>query len=87
MLGGFMGVAKKLISMDESIARELEIISKALNKSQKEIVESALDFYFDYTDGIIADKITQDIIDGTIKVYDNKEVYDELGIDVEEIEG
>ncbi|MCB4205451.1 hypothetical protein LF845_10845 [Deferribacterales bacterium Es71-Z0220] len=82
-----MGVAKKLISMDESIARELEIISKALNKSQKEIVESALDFYFDYTDGIIADKITQDIIDGTIKVYDNKEVYDELGIDVEEIEG
>jgi hypothetical protein len=82
-----MGVAKKLISMDESIARELEIISKALNKSQKEIVESALDFYFDYTDGIIADKITQDIIDGTIKVYDSKEVYDELGIDVEEIEG
>ncbi|KAA0257619.1 MULTISPECIES: BfmA/BtgA family mobilization protein [Deferribacter] len=82
-----MAVVKKLISLDESVARELEIISKALNKSQKEIVEAALDFYFDYTDGIIADKITDDIKEGKIKVYDSKEVYDELGIDVKEVEG
>jgi len=57
-----------------------------LNKSQKDIVESSLDFYFDYADGIIADKITDDIKAGKIKVYDESEVYDNLGIDIESIE-
>ena len=61
-------------------------MSKALNKSQKDIVESALDFYFDYTDGIVADKITDDIKQGKLKVYDSKEVYDKLGIEIENFE-
>jgi len=81
-----MSSVKKLISFDESVANELEIVSKALNKSQKEIVESALDFYFDYTDGIIADKITDDIKAGKMKVYDESEVYENLGIDIENSE-
>ncbi|TYB33580.1 MAG: hypothetical protein FXF49_05605 [Flexistipes sinusarabici] len=81
-----MPTVKKLISFDESVANELEIVSKALNKSQKEIVESALDFYFDYTDGIIADKITDDIKAGKMKVYDEIEVYKNLGIDIENSE-
>jgi len=81
-----MSSVKKLISLDESVANELEIVSKALNKSQKEIVESALDFYFDYTDGIIADKITDDIKAGKMKVYDESEVYENLGIDIENSE-
>ncbi len=81
-----MSSVKKLISFDESVANELEIVSKALNKSQKEIVESALDFYFDYTDGIIADKITDDIKTGKMKVYDESEVYENLGIDIENSE-
>jgi len=80
-----MGAVKKLISLDESIANELKIVSKALGKSQKEIVESALDFYFDYTDGIVADQITEDIKKGKIKVYDSNEVYNELDIDSENI--
>jgi len=61
-------------------------VAKILNKSQKDIVESSLDFYFDYADGIIADKITDDIKAGKIKVYDESEVYDNLGIDIESIE-
>jgi len=81
-----MPTVKKLISFDESVANELEIVSKALNKSQKEIVESALDFYFDYTDGIIADKITDDIKAGKMKVYDESEIYENLGIDIENSE-
>ena len=81
-----MPTVKKLISFDESVANELEIVSKALNKSQKEIVESALDFYFDYTDGIVADKITDDIKAGKMKVYDENEVYESLGIDIENSE-
>jgi predicted transcriptional regulator len=77
-----MASVKKLFSLDENIARELDIVAEALHKSQKEIVESALDFYFDYTDGLVADKITQDIKLGKMKVYESKDVYKELGIEL-----
>lgn len=47
-----MGTVKKLFALDEDIARELDIVASVLHKSQKEVVETALDFYFDYTDRI-----------------------------------
>ncbi len=78
-----MAVVKKLISLDSSVAKELEAVSKILNKTQKEVVEEALDFYFDYTDGIIADDITQKIKDKKMKVYDSSKVYKKLGITIE----
>jgi len=77
-----MGTVKKLISLDEGIAKELETVADALHKSQKEIVENALDFYFDYTDTVVADKITKEIKSGEMKVYDSDEVYKELGIEI-----
>ena len=77
-----MGTVKKLFALDEGIARELEIVASALDKSQKEVVETALDFYFDYTDGIIADKITNEIKNGRMAVLDSEEVYKELGIEL-----
>jgi len=77
-----MATVKKLFTLDEKVARELEMVAKALNRSQKEVVESALDFYFDYTDGIIADKITKEIKDGKMEVKDAKDVYEELGIEI-----
>ncbi|MDK9692687.1 MAG: hypothetical protein OEL19_00400 [Sulfurimonas sp.] len=77
-----MASVKKLFSLDESIVKELDIVASALHKSQKEVVEAALDYYFDYTDGIVADKITQDIKSGKMKTYDSKDVYKELGIEL-----
>jgi predicted DNA-binding protein len=77
-----MGTVKKLFALDEGIARELEIVAAAINKSQKEVVETALDFYFDYTDGIVADKITEEIKSGKMKVHNSNEVYNKLGIDL-----
>jgi len=77
-----MATVKKLFTLEESLASELELIATTLKKSQKEVVENALNFYFDYTDGIVADKITQDIKDGNMKVYDSKEVYKKLGIEI-----
>lgn len=77
-----MATVKKLFSLDESVAKELEVVSKALHKSQKEIVESALDFYFDYTDGLVADTITAEIKSGKMKVYSSDEVNKELGIEL-----
>ncbi len=77
-----MATIKKLFSLDESIAKELEVVASALHKSQKEVVENALDFYFDYTDSVVADSVTKEIKDGNMKVYDAKEVYEELGIEI-----
>jgi len=77
-----MSVTKKLISMDETLAKELSAVSKLLGVSQREIVERALDFYFDYLDVAIAEKISKDIEEGRMKVYEAEEVFKELGIDV-----
>lgn len=77
-----MATVKKLISLDEGIAKELENVADALHKSQREIVENALDFYFDYTDTVVADKITKEIKSGDMKVYESEEVYKELGIEL-----
>ena len=77
-----MATVKKLISLDETLAKELETVANALHKSQKEVVESALDFYFDYTDGIVADKVSSEIALGTMKVYKSEDVYEELGIEL-----
>jgi len=77
-----MATVKKLISLDEGIAKELENVADALHKSQREVVENALDFYFDYTDVVVADKITKEILSGDMKVYNSEDVYDELGIEL-----
>lgn len=76
-----MATVKKLISLDENVAKELDRVASALSVSQRELIESALDFYFDYTDGILADKITDEIRAGTMKTYSSEEVYKELGIE------
>ena len=77
-----MATVKKLFSLDEHLAKELENVSNALHKTQREVLESALDFYFDYTDTVVADKVTRDIKSGKMEVYDAKDVYKELGIEL-----
>jgi len=77
-----MATVKKLFSFDESMARELEVVASVMKKSQKEIVENALDFYFDYTDTLVTNSVTKDIKDGKMKVYDSKEIYKKLGIEI-----
>ena len=77
-----MAVTKKMISMDEALAEELSAVSKLLGISQREIVEKALDFYFDYLDVAVAEKISKEIEEGRMKVYDAEEVFGELEKDV-----
>ncbi|MDF1880313.1 hypothetical protein JHD50_03170 [Sulfurimonas sp. MAG313] len=79
-----MATVKKLFSLDESIANELKAVADAMHKSQKEVLETALDFYFDYTDSVVADSVTRDIKEGKTKVFDSADVYEELGIDIED---
>ena len=77
-----MAAVKKLISMEEGLAKELENVSKILGIPQSELVEKALDFYLDYIDGMIADKVSRGIKEGKIKVKDADEVFKRLGINV-----
>ncbi len=77
-----MSAVKKLFTLDESVAHELELVAKALNTTQKEIVQRALDFYFDYTDAVVAQKIADDVKSKKEPVFDAKEVFEELGLDV-----
>ena len=78
-----MSTVKKLITLDENIAKELEIAAEILEKKQREIIENAIDFYLDYMDALIADKIIDEINSGKMKAYNSKEVYEKLGIDID----
>ncbi|CAA6815549.1 MAG: Unknown protein [uncultured Sulfurovum sp.] len=76
-----MAVVKKLISLDSVIAEELESLSKTLDITQKELIERALDFYFDHTDSITAQKLSDDVASGKVKVHDADDVFAELGLE------
>jgi len=76
-----MSVVKKLISFDSAVAEELETLSKTLDITQKELIERALDFYFDHTDSITAQKISDDVVSGKEKVHDADDVFKELGLE------
>ena len=76
-----MSVVKKLISFDSVVAEELESLSETLKITQKELIERALDFYFDHTDSITAQKISDDVVAGKEKVHDADDVFKELGLE------
>jgi len=76
-----MSVVKKLISFDSVVAEELESLSKTLDITQKELIERALDFYFDHTDSITAQKISDDVVAGKEKVHNADDVFAELGLE------
>ena len=76
-----MAVVKKLISMDEGVARELERLSEMLGTTQKDVIERALDFYFDHTDAMIAQKISRDIREGKMAVHDADELFASMGLE------
>ena len=76
-----MSVVKKLISFDSVVAEELESLSRTLDITQKELIERALDFYFDHTDSITAQKLSDDVASGKVKVHDADDVFAELGLE------
>jgi len=77
-----MATVKKLISIEEALAKELEAVSKILGVPQSKIVEKALDFYLDYVDGMVAERISDGIKKGEIKIKDAEEVFKNLGIEI-----
>ena len=75
-----MSAVKKLISLDSGVARELELVADALSMTQREVVERALDFYFDHTDAVVAQKISKRIEAGEEQVHDAEELFASMGL-------
>jgi hypothetical protein len=76
-----MSIVKKLISFDSVVADELESLSKTLDITQKELIERALDFYFDHTDSMTAQNISDAVASDEEKVHDADDVFKELGLE------
>ena len=77
-----MKTIKGSIDIENNLIEEIKQVSEALGISQSEFIERAVNFYLDYIDGLIADKISKEVKKGNIKVKDADEVFKELGIDV-----
>ncbi len=77
-----MKTIKGSIDIENNLIEEIKQVSEALGISQSEFIERAINFYLDYIDGLIADKISKEVKKGNIKVKDADEVFKELGIDV-----
>ena len=77
-----MKVAKGNLDIENSLIEEIKQVSETLGISQNEFIERAINFYLDYIDGLIADKISKEVKKGNIKVKDADEVFKELGINV-----
>ncbi|MEO2068632.1 MAG: ribbon-helix-helix domain-containing protein [Desulfurobacteriaceae bacterium] len=68
-------MSSKLISIDETLVHELSVISKLLGVSQQEIIEEALELYFNHLELTIAEKISKEIKEGKMKLYKAENVF------------
>ncbi|MBD3809319.1 MAG: hypothetical protein IE884_02170 [Sulfuricurvum sp.] len=76
----YVNVTKMSITLDNSVANELNALSKELNKKKSHVIENALMLYFDMLDEEIADKRLREVEEGTVKTISAEEVWKELGI-------
>ncbi|MBD3799077.1 hypothetical protein [Sulfuricurvum sp.] len=76
----YVNVTKMSITLDNSVANELNALSKELNKKKSHVIENALMLYFDMLDEKIADKRLREVEEGTVNTISAEEVWKELGI-------
>ena len=69
---------RKLVTLPDTLAAELENIAKTSGEKQGEIVANALDMYFDYLDAKEAEKQMQRIAEGKERVYSREEALELL---------
>jgi len=53
-----------------------------MHKTQKEVVETALGFYFDHIDSVVADNVVKKLKVDKMQLHDSKDVYKELAIEI-----
>jgi len=80
MSNNYVNALKMSITLDKSVAKELDSIAKELGEKKSRIIQQALTHYFDKLDETIADKRLKDLQDGKATTISAEEVYKQLGI-------
>lgn len=80
MSNNYVNALKMSITLDKSVAKELDSIAKELGEKKSRIIQQALTYYFDKLDETIADKRLNDLKGGKTKTVSAEEVYRQLGI-------
>jgi RHH-type transcriptional regulator, rel operon repressor / antitoxin RelB len=76
----YVNVTKMSITLDNSVANELNALAKELNEKKSHVIENALMLYFDMLDEKISDKRLREVEEGTVKTISAEDVWKELGI-------
>lgn len=70
------------IRLEKDVIENLDEYAKELDKTRTNLIEKAIDLYFDKLDEILADKRIDNIKSGKTKVVPLEEVFAKAGIDV-----
>jgi len=68
------------ININKNIINELNSYAKELNEKKDNLIEKAIEKYFDLLDEQIADKRLRELENGKITPIKGEEVFKELGI-------
>lgn len=76
----YVNVTKMSITLDNSVADELNSLAKELNEKKSHLIENALMLYFDMLDEKLSDKRLREAEEGSATPISADEVWKELGI-------
>ena len=76
----YVNVTKMSITLDNSVADELNAIAKELNEKKSHLIENALMLYFDMLDEKLSDKRLREVDEGSATPISAEEVCKELGL-------
>jgi len=76
----YVNVTKMSITLDNSVADELNAIAKELNEKKSHLIENALMLYFDMLDEKLSDKRLREVDEGSATPISAEEVWKELGL-------
>jgi len=76
----YVNVTKMSITLDNSVADELNSLAKELNEKKSHLIENALMLYFDMLDEKLSDKRLREVEEGSATPISADEVWKELGI-------
>lgn len=80
MMNKYVNVTKMSITLDNSVADELNALAKELNEKKSHLIENALMLYFDMLDEKLSDKRLREVDEGIATPISAEEVWKELGI-------
>ncbi len=70
------------VELEKDVVQYLDGCAKELNKTRTNLMEKAIEYYFDRLDEIVSDKRIDDIKSGKTKTVSMDTVFDKAGLNV-----